>query len=97
MNYIFILFLIFFYTNISYANNIQEVSLQNYDIKTLKTPEINYEKKYSIGDEEDDSEYFFSQEEDDIFENKAGKVFSKFINDRVINSKINTFTEKLTN
>ncbi len=91
----FVLFSIVF-ANFSLANALETVGLHDYEIKTLKAPDKNiYEKKYSLNPEieETDPDYLYSEE--DVFENKAGKVFSKFINDKVINNKINQFTTKI--
>ena len=82
--------------NNSYANNYEEVHLQSYDVKTLNAPKASYEKIYSLSPEEEVESYYFEQDED-VFENKAGKAFSKFVNDRVINNKINTFANKVSN
>jgi hypothetical protein len=96
MKYLTVLFLIFLGVNISYANDYEEVRLQSYDIKTLNTPKLNYEKVYSL-EESDEDEFSGFNDDEEVFESKAGKAFTKFVNDKVINNKINTFTDKLSN
>ena len=96
MRNLLFLFLIFFCVNISYANNQEEVHLQNYNVKTLSVPKASYEKIYSLNPEEEEDSYYFEQDED-VFENKAGKAFSKFVDNKVINNKINNFANKISN
>ena len=84
------------FANYSLANNYETINLQDYEIKTLKTSECySYEKHYSINPEEEDLEPDYLYSDEDVFDNKAGKVFSKFINDKVINNKVNNFSTKL--
>ena len=91
MKRLLFLFLIFFLVSKSYANGYEEVRLQNYDVKSLSVPKANFEKNYSLNPEDEVESYYFEQD-DEVFESKAGKAFSKFVNDKVINNKINTYT-----
>lgn len=81
--------------NLTFANSMEEVRLQNYEIKTINIPKnTEYEKIYSMNLDDDVDSYYFTQEED-VFENRAGKVFSNFVNDKVINNKVNEFSSKI--
>lgn len=81
--------------NLTFANSMEEVRLQNYEIKTINVPKnTEYEKIYSMNPDDDVDSYYFTQEED-VFENRAGKIFSNFVNDKVINNKVNKFSSKI--
>jgi len=79
----------------------EAVVLEASGFNSLKVPEtnsmrlerVNQRSEISSLRKYDDTEYFSTDEE--VFEGKAGQVFSKFINDKVINNKLNTFTSNL--
>ena len=98
MNKIKILLLFLFLNYSSVFAFEDSVFLDTKDIFQLKPPsvftmeQINAESEDSIY-RKGESIYFESDEE--IFETKAGKVFNKFIDDRIINNKINNFSTKV--
>ncbi|MBE7710744.1 MAG: hypothetical protein E7Z92_01245 [Cyanobacteria bacterium SIG31] len=72
----------------------EEVNLTPTEIKMLEVPKSKGEVLEEINREnnarqkrEEKSIYFDA--EDEVFENKAGKAFSKFINEKAINNKLN--------
>lgn len=77
----------------SYAE--ESVSLEVSGFNNLKAPEsmearlerVNYRSEISTLSKYDKMDYFEAEEE--IFESKTGQMFSKFINDRAINNKVN--------
>ena len=82
--------------NLTFANSMEEVRLQNYEIKTINVPKnTEYEKIYSMNPDDDDVDSYYFTQEEDVFENRAGKVFSNFVNDKVINNKVNEFSSKI--
>ncbi len=90
------LFIFLFFITAVYAGNFDEVGLTDYRIEKISTPKIyNYEKKYNINPELEDIEYESTYSDEDVFESKAGKAFTKFINNKVINNKINNYTSKI--
>lgn len=77
----------------SYAE--ESVSLEVSGFNNLKAPEsmearlerVNYRSEISTLSKYDKMDYFEAEEE--IFKSKTGQMFSKFINDRAINNKVN--------
>ena len=72
----------------------EEVRLITNERTTLSIPKSNFEITEEIEKEnayytrrEEKPLYF--EEEEDVFDNKAGKIFSKFINEKAINNKLN--------
>jgi hypothetical protein len=87
-----ILFLFICFVGTSFAY--EEVILNPVEKTTLTVPKANsiiLEKEdcedYIYQRKEEKSMYFEAEEE--MFENKSGKMFSKFINEKVINNKLN--------
>ena len=82
---------ILFSANCSWAyDEINLVPVESNKIEIPKSYVDNLEKinlEKSQLKQKEKSVYFESEE--DVFENKAGKAFSKFINDKAINNKIN--------
>ena len=76
-----------------YANQ-EEVRLNVNEIRTLKAPVHSYQTKYESA-YDTDSSYF--EAEDDIFESKAGKTFSKIVDKVIINNKVNKYASKIGN
>lgn len=69
----------------------EEVSLDAEELNVLKVPKspvLEYEKEHKENYSNSRYENYFDAE-DDIFESKAGKTFGKFVNDVVINNKLN--------
>ena len=69
----------------------EEVSLDAEELNVLKVPKspvLEYEKEHKENYSNSRYENYFDAE-DDVFESKAGKTFSKFVNDVVINKKLN--------
>ena len=85
---------VFLLMNIEIASANQDgvVHLQYDEIRTLKAPVHTYQSSYDI-DSIEDSCYF--EAEDEIFESKAGKAFSKVVDKVIINNKINNFSSKM--
>lgn len=91
-NVVLIIFLFFVFIARSFAY--EEVILNPVEKTTLTVPKANsiiLEKEdcedYIYQRKEEKSMYFEAEEE--MFENKSGKMFSKFINEKVINNKLN--------
>ena len=84
------------------ASQFEEVNLGIYDSKKLTAPKMN-SQVFSrvnqdgeiISDEEyyDDSEYF--RPEEDISRNKAEQKFQKFVDNVIINNKLNNYSSKI--
>ena len=94
---IFLLFLTFLLTLNVYAYD-DVITLQNYSIETLEIPQTLEETLERTNDREnfvDEKEYELVDSDEDVFENKAGRTLTKFINNRVINNKLNLFTTSI--
>lgn len=96
----FISIFILFFTNYSCAFDSESLNLDTEEIHTLKVPNfspisrtIDNEDVYINKKQEERSNYFDIDEE--VFENKSGQTFSKFINEKVINNKITNFSSKI--
>ena len=76
----------------------EEVFLDTNEINKLQIPTssekiLEAEREYkALYAKQDD--YYFEKEEEDVFENNTGRKFTKFIDNVVINNKLN---QKLTN
>ena len=96
---IFLLLILFFRVNISYASQDEVVTLDAPSFNRLTVPKTNPEI-YSrvnqageiISDEDyyDDTEYFKAEE--DTSRNKAEQKFQKFVDNVIINNKFNSYT-----
>ena len=89
---ILIAFLLFYIILPEIAYSYEEVRLIPCGMQSLSVPKSNYEMYEKDNNDfhirkEEKSPYF--EEEDEVFDSKAGKIFSKFINDRAINNKLN--------
>ena len=94
---IFLLFLTFLLTLNVYAYD-DVITLQNYSIETLEVPQTLEETLERANDREnfvDEKEYELVDSDEDVFENKAGRTLTKFINNRVVNNKLNLFTTSI--
>ena len=81
---------------VAYAGNFDEVGLTDYRIEKICAPKTyNYEKKYNINPELEDIEYEPMYSNEEVFESKVGKAFTKFIDNKVINNRINNYTNKI--
>ena len=75
---------------------LEEVNLLITEVNTIQIPQTSYEimqkekelKDALVSNRENMPNYF--EPEEDTFENKAGRILSKFINDKAVNNKINT-------
>jgi len=95
---IFLLFLTFLLTLNVYAYD-DVITLQNYSIETLEVPQTLEETLERANDREnfvDEKEYELVDSDEDVFENKTGRTLTKFINNRVVNNKINLFTTSIS-
>jgi len=95
---IFLLFLTFLLTLNVYAYD-DVITLQNYSIETLEVPQTLEETLERANDREnfvDEKEYELVDSDEDVFENKAGRTLTKFINNRVVNNKLNLFTTSIS-
>ena len=75
------------------------ITLQNYSIETLEVPQTLEETLERANDREnfvDEKEYELVDSDEDVFENKAGRTLTKFINNRVVNNKLNLFTTSIS-
>lgn len=94
-----LLFAIFLTTSFVLAE--EAVILEASGFNSLKIPEtssmrlerVNQRSEISSLRKLEDAEYFNA--DDEVFETKAGQVFSKFVNDKVINNKLNTYSSKI--
>ena len=74
--------------------------LDTREIYTLKVPE-NVDTSRKIYDVEEyrakntNGNYNYFDVDEEIFETKSGQVFSKFVNDKLINNKLNKFSSKI--
>ena len=92
-----------FYGN-AYASQYEEVNLNIYETKKLTAPKIS-SQAFSrvnqdgeiISDDEyyDDSEYF--KPEEDTSRNKTEQKFQKFVDNVIINNKLNNYSSKFGN
>ena len=99
---IFLLLILFFGVNISHASQEDVVILDAPSFNSLTVPKANPEI-YSrvnqdgevISDEDyyDDSDYF--RPEEDTSRNKAEQKFQKFVDNVIINNKLNNFTSNI--
>lgn len=72
-----------------------EVFSLNIDRSKQTIPTIN---QYGEIVTEDDYNYSSKEDiEDEIFESKTGKLFNKFIDEKIIDNKINNFSTKMIN
>ena len=72
-----------------------EVFSLNIDRSKQTIPTIN---QYGEVVTEDDYNYSSKEDiEDEIFESKTGKLFNKFIDEKIIDNKINNFSTKMIN
>ena len=89
------------FTGISAIYAEKAVILETTGFNSLRAPEtnqmrldrVNQQSEYSSLRKYDNVEYFSVDEE--VFDSKAGQVFSKFVNDKVINNKLNSYTSNL--
>ena len=88
------IFLLVFLSFTANAFAYDEVILIPTERRTLSTPKTYFENIEKNEDEnisrikkDEKSAYFDTEEE--MFDNKAGRIFSKFVNDKVINNKLN--------
>ena len=78
----------------SYAEEVINLNIRQ--INNLKVPEsnesrlnrVNQRSEYSSFIDYDKIDYFTPEEE--VFESKTGQIFTKFINEKAINNKINS-------
>ena len=105
-NLLFLLILsIFFVTSScknSFASQFEEVNLNIYESQKLTAPKmnsqvfsrVNYDGEIISDDEYyDDSEYF--RPEEDLSRNKAEQKFQKFVDNVIINNKLNNYASKV--
>ena len=82
--------------NISFANS-EEVSLNYTEISRLATPisktAMLENANHMYENDDDETSYFIPEE--DLGESKVEKAFYKFVNDKVINNKLNMYTMSL--
>ena len=83
---------------------VQTKSFANVDTVSLIPDEIvkiNVPQTQNLSDlnkrEEDIEDYAGFYSDEDVFESKAGKAFSKIIEHTVINNKINNYANNITN
>ena len=96
---ILILFCLVLLQNLSFANSSEEVSLGLTEINRLATPvsrEIMLENANHIyGDRAERAESKIFEPEEDLGDSKVEKAFYKFVNDKVVNNKLNVFSMQL--
>ena len=82
---------------ICFANS-EEVRLNYTNINKLKVPSSKAEMLRGANQmyEKDDIEDSYFIPEEELGDSNAEKAFYKFVNDKVINNKLNTYTMKLT-
>ena len=76
--------------------NIDTVNLVPEEIARIKVPQTHNISEMNKKDEDMD-EYCGFYSDEDVFESKAGKTFSKIIDNAIINNKFNTYTNSITN
>lgn len=85
--------------NLSFANSSEEVSLGLTEINRLAIPvsrEILLENANHIyGDRTEMTESKIFEPEEDLGDSKVEKAFYKFVNDKVVNNKLNVFSMQL--
>lgn len=89
---------IFLFFSISSSIAEEAVFLDTTDVLKLKAPksfEIDMINSDNEGDFFKKSESVVFDSDEEIFESKAGKFFNKFIDDKVINNKINKFSSNI--
>ena len=75
--------------------NMDTVNLTPEEITRIKVPQTHNLSEINKKDDDiDDYCGFYSDE--DVFESKAGKTFSKIIDNVVINNKFNKYTNNIT-
>ena len=94
------LFILLFSTTFAFAS--EEVFLDVSSFNTLKAPKSPYVEMGPVdyeGNTCDPKEDYFEHIDNDepVFESKAGQTFSKIINNTVINNKFNNYTNNITN
>lgn len=96
---ILILFCLVLLQNLSFASSSDEVSLGMTEINRLATPvsrEIMLENANHIyGDRAEREESRIFEPEEDLGDSKVEKAFYKFVNDKVVNNKLNVFSMQL--
>ena len=96
-----LVFLCITFLTTSFALAEEAVILEPSGFNSLKVPETNSLRLERINQcseisslrRLEDAEYFNA--DDEVFETKAGQIFSKFVNDKVINNKLNTYSSKI--
>lgn len=93
----FLLVLFIIVLNIKPAFCIEEaVFLNTEEIFQLKTQEaVNLQKVNQDHESIIEKDYKYFESDEEIFESKTGKMFHKFIDDKIINNKINNFSTKI--
>ena len=96
---ILILFCLVLLQNLSFANSSEEVSLGLTEINRLAIPvsrEIMLENANHIyGDKTERAESKIFEPEEDLGDSKVEKAFYKFVNNKVVNNKLNVFSMQL--
>ena len=93
----FLLILFIIVLNIKPAFCIEEaVFLNTEEIFQLKTQEaVNLQRVNQDHESIIERNYNYFESDEEIFESKTGKMFHKFIDDKIINNKINNFSTKI--
>ena len=96
---ILILFCLVLLQNLSFANPAEEVSLGLTEVTRLATPisrDVMLENANHIyGDKSEREESRIFEPEEDLGDTKVEKAFYKFVNDKVVNNKLNVFSMQL--
>lgn len=92
--------IIFICTSSSYAINEEVIQLGHFKKETLTIPETTINYKYTINEQGEaynniDENYENEDVNDVIFENKIGQNFEKFLNNKIVNKKLNIFSINL--
>ena len=94
--FIILTLIVFLLTTSSYAFEEEYIYLDSSEVQKLEAPDVNTDIMSAINQNGEfvikENELGIFNADDEIFDTKAGQIFSKFIDDKVINNKFLNFS-----
>ena len=94
--FIILTLIVFLFTTPSYAFDEEYIYLDSSEVQKLEAPDVNTDRMSAINQNGEfvikENELGIFNADDEIFDTKAGQIFSKFIDDKVINNKFLNFS-----